>query len=96
MSHDQRRQTIGHLRRWVKAGGEGQSNAATADLLQRINATRRFFLSSTVIGGRYTIRVAILSFRNTSRSCRRAYRELRVEQRGAEVARDDGLVGGLA
>jgi aromatic-L-amino-acid decarboxylase len=32
-------------------------------MLQRINSTRRFVLSSTVVDGRFTIRIAVLSFR---------------------------------
>ena len=36
---------------------------ATAELLRRLNALRRFVLSSTVVDGRFTIRIAILSFR---------------------------------
>ncbi len=47
----------------VGAGENQASNAATADLLRRINATRRFVLSSTVVDGRFTIRIAVLSFR---------------------------------
>ncbi len=47
----------------VGAGEDQASNAATADLLRRINATRRFVLSSTVVDGRFTIRIAVLSFR---------------------------------
>ena len=35
----------------------------TREILRRINATRRVFLSSTDIGGRFTIRVCILSHR---------------------------------
>jgi len=47
----------------VRAGDDQASDAATADLLRGINATRRFVLSSTVVDGRFTIRIAVLSFR---------------------------------
>jgi aromatic-L-amino-acid decarboxylase len=38
-------------------------DAGNRDLLQRINGTRRVFLSSTQIGGRYTLRLCVLSHR---------------------------------
>jgi aromatic-L-amino-acid/L-tryptophan decarboxylase len=47
----------------VRAGEDQASDAASADLLRQINATRRFVLSSTVVDGLFTIRIAILSFR---------------------------------
>ncbi|GAC1471245.1 MAG: aminotransferase class I/II-fold pyridoxal phosphate-dependent enzyme [Candidatus Dormibacteraceae bacterium] len=47
----------------VNAGEDQASDAATAHLLQSINATGRFVLSSTVVDGRFTIRIAVLSFR---------------------------------
>jgi aromatic-L-amino-acid decarboxylase len=37
---------------------------ANRELLARINATKRVFLSSTVVGGRYTLRVCIVSHRS--------------------------------
>jgi aromatic-L-amino-acid decarboxylase len=39
------------------------SDAASMELLRRINASRRVVLSSTVVEGRFTIRIAVLSFR---------------------------------
>jgi aromatic-L-amino-acid decarboxylase len=45
-------------------GGEPESaDAAGAALLQRVNARGRVFLSSTRIGGRYVLRICVLSFR---------------------------------
>ncbi|MGZ8566802.1 MAG: pyridoxal phosphate-dependent decarboxylase family protein [Actinomycetota bacterium] len=41
----------------------GADDDANRALLARINATKRVFLSSTVVDGRYTLRVAILSHR---------------------------------
>jgi aromatic-L-amino-acid decarboxylase len=42
----------------------GDADAFGAELLRRVNARRRVFLSSTVVGGRYTLRLCILSFRS--------------------------------
>jgi aromatic-L-amino-acid decarboxylase len=47
----------------VRAGEAHAGDSATANMLQRINSTRRFVLSSTVVDGRFTIRIAVLSFR---------------------------------
>lgn len=40
-----------------------ESDAATRRLADRINAGRRIFLSSTVIGGGHTLRLCIVSHR---------------------------------
>jgi len=45
-----------------RAGG-GDANAAAAELLRRVNARQRVFLSSTRIGGRFVLRICVLSFR---------------------------------
>jgi aromatic-L-amino-acid decarboxylase len=44
-------------------GGRGDTDAAAAELLRRVNARRRVFLSSTRIGGRFILRICVLSFR---------------------------------
>jgi aromatic-L-amino-acid decarboxylase len=41
----------------------GDEDAGTARMLERINASRRVFLSSTRLGGRFTIRACIVSHR---------------------------------
>jgi aromatic-L-amino-acid/L-tryptophan decarboxylase len=42
---------------------EGDADEATARMLDRINASKRVFLSSTVLQGRFTIRACIVSHR---------------------------------
>ncbi len=39
------------------------ADARSAELMKRVNAGRRVFLSSTVIGGRFVVRLCVLSFR---------------------------------
>jgi aromatic-L-amino-acid decarboxylase len=39
------------------------SDAVNAELLRRVNARRRVFLSSTVLGGRLVLRICVLHFR---------------------------------
>jgi len=41
----------------------GWDDAAQAELLRRVNGRRRVFLSSSVMGGRFTLRICVLSFR---------------------------------
>jgi aromatic-L-amino-acid decarboxylase len=41
----------------------GADDAANAELLRRVNARRKVVLSSTVLGGRFTLRICIVSFR---------------------------------
>ena len=47
----------------LPGGGPRDEDAASADLMRRVNARRRVFLSSTVIGGRFVVRLCVLSFR---------------------------------
>ena len=44
-------------------GAGDAANAAAAELLRRVNARRRVFLSSTRMGGRFVLRICVLSFR---------------------------------
>jgi aromatic-L-amino-acid/L-tryptophan decarboxylase len=41
----------------------GDEDAGTARMLERINASRRVFLSSTRLGGRFTVRACVVSHR---------------------------------
>ncbi|MEK7798640.1 MAG: aminotransferase class I/II-fold pyridoxal phosphate-dependent enzyme, partial [Acidobacteriota bacterium] len=59
----------------------GGANAAGADLLRRVNARRRVFLSSTTIGGRYVLRLCVLSFRTHMDRMRDAVSALKEEAR---------------
>jgi len=47
----------------LPAGSERDEDAASAELMRRVNARKRVFLSSTVIGGRFVVRLCVLSFR---------------------------------
>jgi aromatic-L-amino-acid decarboxylase len=42
---------------------DAAADARSAELMRRVNAGRRVFLSSTVIGGRFVVRLCVLSFR---------------------------------
>lgn len=66
----------------------GDPDAFAAELMRRVNARRRVFLSSTVIGGRYVIRLCVLSFRSHHDRVREAVEALAEEARAlaAEAA----------
>ncbi len=48
----------------VRANDQDTADALTRDVLERVNAGRRVFLSSTVVEGRFTLRLAILAHRS--------------------------------
>ena len=52
-----------------------------AEVLRRVNARRRVFLSSSTIGGRYVLRICVLSFRTHADRVRDAVTALREEAR---------------
>jgi aromatic-L-amino-acid decarboxylase len=60
---------------------QGDADALGAELLQRVHARRRVFLSSTVIGGRYVLRMCVLSFRTHQDRVREAVDALLEEVR---------------
>ena len=71
---------------WRAPGGTGgaggrDANSLGAELLRRVNARRRVFLSSTTIGGRYVLRLCVLSFRTHMDRMRDAVAALKEEAR---------------
>ncbi len=63
-------------------GPAAEADAKGAELLRRVNARRRVFLSSTRIGGRYVLRICVLSFRTHEDRLQDAVDALREEARG--------------
>jgi aromatic-L-amino-acid decarboxylase len=62
--------------------GDGPSaDARNQELLRRVNARRRVFLSSTRLRGRYVLRICVLSFRTHADRLRDAVEALREEAR---------------
>jgi len=59
----------------------GDPDAFGAEVLRRVNARRRVFLSSSTIGGRYVLRICVLSFRTHADRVRDAVTALREEAR---------------
>jgi len=57
------------------------ANAFGAEVLKRVNARKRVFLSSTAIGGRYLIRICVVSFRTHEERVRDAVQALVEEAR---------------
>ena len=58
---------------------EAEAERLGPELQRRVNARRRVFLSSTRIGGRYALRVCVLSFRTHEDRVRDAARALKEE-----------------
>jgi aromatic-L-amino-acid/L-tryptophan decarboxylase len=59
----------------------GDPDAFGAELLRRVNGRRRVFLSSSTIGGRYVLRICVLSFRTHADRVRDAVAGLKEEAR---------------
>jgi aromatic-L-amino-acid decarboxylase len=63
--------------------GEGEpADVRNQELLRRVNARRRVFLSSTRMDGRYVLRICVLSFRTHADRLQDAVTALREEARG--------------
>lgn len=58
---------------------EREGDARNEELLRRVNARRRVFLSSTRMGGRYVLRICVLSFRTHADRMKDAVDALREE-----------------
>lgn len=63
-------------------GDGADADARNAELLRRVNARRRVFLSSTRLGGRYVLRICVLSFRTHADRVQDAVQALREEAAG--------------
>jgi aromatic-L-amino-acid decarboxylase len=59
-----------------------EANAFGAEVLRRVNARKRVFLSSTAIDGRYLIRICVVSFRTHAERVQDAVEGLIAEARG--------------
>jgi aromatic-L-amino-acid decarboxylase len=64
------------------AGEADEADRLGPELLRRVNARRRVFLSSTRVRGRYALRICILSFRTHADRVREAVEALREEAAG--------------
>jgi len=65
----------------ARARGGGDPDALGAEILRRVNARGRVFMSSSTIGGRYVLRLCVLSFRTHADRVRDAVTALREEAR---------------
>jgi len=59
----------------------GDPDAFSAELMRRVNARGRVFLSSTVVGGRFVVRLCVLSFRTHQDRVREAVEAISAEAR---------------
>ena len=59
------------------------TNRLNRDFLDRINAPRRVFLTATTIGGRFVLRICVLSFRTHHERMEMALEDIRAARRGA-------------
>src|SRR6266542_3006381 len=65
--------------RWKKAGLAGDElNQANRDLLDRINGKKRIYLTGTMLGDRFAIRICVLSFRTHAERMREGLEDIRV------------------
>jgi len=62
-----------------REGPGADGNRLGAELLRRVNARRRVFLSSTTIGGRFVLRICVLSFRTHHDRVEQAVEAIRQE-----------------
>ena len=64
--------------RWRKAGAdEEELNRVNRDLLDRINRKKRIYLTGTMLGDRFAIRICVLSFRTHAERMREGMEDIR-------------------
>jgi aromatic-L-amino-acid decarboxylase len=74
--------------RYAPAGtDEAERERLNREILERVNARGRVFLSHTKLGGTYTLRLAIGNIRTDQRHIALAWQELRAAASAAEAAR---------
>ena len=56
----------------------------TRTLLERVNARQRVYLSGTIVGGRFAIRICVLSFRTHRDRMEQALEDIRIAVREPE------------
>ena len=64
----------------------GDENAATAELLARVNARQRVMITGCTVDGRFLARVCVLSFRTRARNVDDAVDDVAADERDAFVA----------
>lgn len=68
--------------RWKREGLEGEAlNRINRDLMARINASRRIYLTGTVLSGRFALRICVLSFRTHAERIREGLDDIRAAVR---------------
>ena len=60
-----------------------RSNALNRDLLARVNARKRVYLTGTTLRGRFAIRICVLSFRTHRDRVEEALEDVRAEAAAA-------------
>ena len=74
---------------------EGPDRAVSTDrlnqeFLERVNARRRVFLTATTVGGRFVLRICVLSFRTHRERMDMCLEDLRAARREALARIDRG------
>ena len=63
--------------RWKDGDDDGSPNRINRDLLERINAKKRVYLTGTLLDGRFAIRICVLSFRTHAERMREGMEDIR-------------------
>jgi aromatic-L-amino-acid decarboxylase len=64
--------------RWRVEGHDDEAvNRINRDLLERINAKKRIYLTGTMLGARFAIRICVLSFRTHAERMREGMEDIR-------------------